>query len=80
MDYDINKYLLTLITESPSIDIAEAEFKRNLADDDDLKTAYRQWCEEKGYSERKGFAEFCQEYFEDRDELWNSLDDYDDEQ
>lgn len=79
MQYDINEYFKTILDESSSIDIAEAEFKRNIADDDQLKAAYRQWCEEYGYSEKEGFSEFCHEYIDGRNEMWDSLTDYDDE-
>ena len=80
MDYDISQYFINLLLESPSLDIAEAEFKRNLADDDQLKAVYREWCDAEGYSERSGFSDFCREYIEGRNELWDSLNDYDDEQ
>ena len=80
MDYNITEYFINLINESPSLDIAEAEFKRNVAHDDNLKEAYREWCENEGYVERSGFADFCHEYIENRNELWDSLNDYDDEQ
>lgn len=80
MDYDILKYMMNLIHESDSIDIAQAEFKRMLSDDADLRTAYRGWCESEGYSERTGFADLCHEYIEGRNEMWDSLNDYDDEQ
>lgn len=80
MDYDINEYFINLIKESPSLDIAQTEFKRSLADDEELKVAYRQWCEAEGYAEKSGFADFCQEYIDGRDELWNSLREFDDEQ
>ena len=80
MDYDIQKYLTGLIQEAGSIDIAEAEFKRNLADDDCLKDAYRRWCDEEGYSERSGYSDFFQEFIEGHNEMWNSLSDYDEDE
>ena len=80
MKYNITEYFINLIEESSSVDMAEAEFKRNLHDDEDLKAAYRTWCEEEGYPEKNGFTDFCHEYIEGRNEIWNSLTDYDDEQ
>lgn len=80
MEYNINDYLLNLIREAPSLDIAIAEFKRSIMDDDELKTAYRQWCDVEGYSERKGYAEFFQEYLDGRNEAWDSLNDYENEE
>lgn len=74
---DITEYFIHIIEQSPSYDIAEAEFKRAIADDDELRAAYRQWCHEVGSSEKCGFLDFCEEYRADRNEIWNSLSDYD---
>ena len=48
-----------------------------LADDNDLRNEYKDWCEEMGYSERKGFSEYAEEYISNREEKWDSLTDYD---
>lgn len=80
MDYDIPAYLIGLIDETQSFDIAIAEFKRNLADDDRLKEAYREWCDIEGYAERTGYINFIEEYIEQRNERWFSINEYDDEQ
>lgn len=76
---DITEYFIYIIEQSPSYDIAEAEFKRSLADDSELRAAYSRWCHEVGSSEKCGFMDFCQEYRDDRNEIWNSLSDYDDD-
>lgn len=77
MDKDITEYFVSLIESSGAIDVAEAEFKRIVADDNDLRELYRQWCADTGTSERYGFSDFATEYMENREEVWNSLNDYD---
>ena len=77
MDKDISEYFVSLIESSGAIDVAEAEFKRIVADDNDLRELYRQWCADTGTSERHGFSDFATEYMENREEVWNSLNDYD---
>lgn len=80
MDYDIRAYLLKLISEVQSVDIAISEFKKQLKEDEELKAAYSEWCEEEGYSERSGYADFIEEYIDVGNERWeNSINEYDDE-
>lgn len=74
---NITDYFIELLEQNGSVDIAVAEFKRNLSDDAELRTAYRAWCQEQGTAERYGFVDFCREYIEDRNDVWNSLKDYD---
>lgn len=74
---DITDFFKSLIQQHRSIDIAEAEFKRMIADDDELHEEYRQWCTENGSSEKQGFFDFCEEYMESQDSIWESLNDYD---
>ena len=75
--FDITEYLNSLISQTGSIDMAEAEFKRAIAEDNELHTIYREWCHENGSSERNGFLDFCDEYMESQDSKWDSLNDYD---
>lgn len=67
-------------TPDRSVDIAEAEFKRTIAEDNQLHTLYREWCHDNGSSERNGFLDFCEEYLESQDSKWDSLSDYDDQE
>ena len=76
---DITDYFISLLQEHRSVDIAEAEFKRAIAEDDELRAEYRQWWHEVGNSEKYGFVDFCKEYLEDQDQVWQSLSEYDDE-
>lgn len=76
---DIEQFFIDLLNQNRSIDIAEAEFKRLIAEDSDLKAVYSDWCHEHGSSERLGFRDFCEEYRDSQDEIWDSLtDEYED--
>ena len=75
--FDITEYFNSLISQTGSIDMAEAEFKRAIAEDNELHTIYREWCHENGSSGRNGFLDFCDEYMESQDSKWDSLNDYD---
>ena len=48
-----------------------------MADDEELRIDYKEWCENHGYTEKHGFKEFCEEYLESQDSIWESLNDYD---
>lgn len=74
---DIRDYFISLLEDHKSLDIAESEFKRAIAEDDDLRQQYRDWCHEVGSSEKNGFLDFCHEYVAENDEVWQSLSDYD---
>ena len=60
-----------------SVDIAESEFKKNIHENPYLKAAYRQWCSDEGSSEKNGFFDFAEQYLSDRNEVWDTLTDYD---
>ncbi len=79
MDYqDITEVFRLVIRQAGSIDMAEAEFKKMMGEDDELHKSYRQWCHEVGSSERRGFLDFCEEYLDNQDSIWDTLDnDYD---
>ena len=72
------QFLINLIEELHGSDLAEAEFKRILADDTELRDQYREWCDERGYAMRNGFRDFADEYSAERDSIWDTLEDYDD--
>lgn len=75
---DITEFFISLIDTHRSIDVAEAEFKRIVADDADLQQQYKDWCDENGFSIRNGFSDFAEDYLEKCDSIWDSLNDYDD--
>lgn len=76
---DITQYFTQLIEQCKSIDIAESEFKRLIAEDADLKNEYSEWCISVGTTERRGFRDFCEEYMESQDNIWDQLRDYDEQ-
>lgn len=74
---DITELFESLLNEHDSIDIAEAEFKRLIAEDSELKEMYSEWCDAVGSTEKHGFLDFAEEYKNSRDSVWDSLTDYD---
>lgn len=76
--HDLTVYFVNLIEQHRSIDLAEDEFKRQISEDPELRSQYREWCDEYGHSQRNGFSDFAEEYLENRESVWDSLTDYDD--
>lgn len=77
---EITDYFNTLLKEYGSVDIAEAEFKKQIHEDHELRTLYREWCHEVGSTEKNGFFDFCEEYLDSQDTIWDNLkDEYEDE-
>ncbi len=74
---DITHLFNSLLEQYRSIDIAEAEFKKLLLDDDVLFEEYREWCHAVGSSEKSGFLDYCDEYKMSQDSVWDSLKDFD---
>ncbi|MDE7125187.1 MAG: hypothetical protein K2O12_01725, partial [Muribaculaceae bacterium] len=60
-----------------SVDIANAEFKKMTGEDENLRAEYRDWCHAVGSSEKNGFLDFCQEYMEAQESMWDYLGDLD---
>ena len=79
-DYtDITEYFDMLLNEYKSVDIAEAEFKKRIHEEPELKAKYREWCHDVGSSERNGFMDYCEEFIESQDNIYDNLrDEYDD--
>lgn len=74
---EITELFNSIIEEAPSLDIAESEFKQSLIDNPELRKAYREYCHEQGSSEKRGFLDYAEQYCDDRNEVWESLSDYD---
>lgn len=68
-----------ILTNSRSVDIAEAEFKRMIHEDPELHSAYREYCHEVGSSEKRGFLDYCEEYIESQEAIWDDLREFEDE-
>lgn len=76
---DITLIFNDIITQYGSIDIAESEFKKRVHEDEDLHELYREWCLDVGSSEKDGFMDYCDEYMDSQNDVWNALNDYDNE-
>ena len=76
---DITNIFNNFIRQYGSVDIAESEFKKQIHEDVNLRTMYRQWCNDVGSSEKDGFFDFCEEYIDTQNDVWNTLNDYDNE-
>lgn len=74
---DIAEYYISLLEQFRSIAVAEQEFRRHMEDDEDMQKAYLEWCEINEFSPREGLREFGTQYIEAREDRWNSLDDFD---
>lgn len=74
---DITQIFTSLLNQYSSIDIAESEFKRMIAEDESLFEEYQEWCHAVGSSEKKGFFDYCEEYKMSQDSIWESLTDFD---
>lgn len=73
---DIPSIIINLLHQFGSIDIAESEFSRQMNEDETMLTAFKEWCNEMGYKERKAFVEYCHEYIDENEEAFDSLSDY----
>ncbi len=77
---DLTDLFNELLQQYGSIDIAEAEFKKLIHENPELRKQYKDWCHEVGSSEKRGFFDYCEEYFESQDSIWDNLkDEYEDE-
>ncbi len=76
---DITQVFQQVLSQAGSVDIAEAEFKKMMHEDHELRKMYRDWCHEVGSSEKNGFFDYCDEYMDSQDSIWDTLNDYDSE-
>lgn len=74
---DITDLFQELLHNNRSVDIAEAEFKKLIHEDAELHEQYRDWCDATGSSEKMGFLDYCDEYLESQDSIYDTLNDYD---
>ncbi|MBO5296508.1 MAG: hypothetical protein J6B03_02815 [Candidatus Homeothermus sp.] len=74
---DITDLFQELLHNNRSVDIAEAEFKKLIHEDAELHEQYRDWCDAVGSSEKMGFLDYCDEYLESQDSIYDTLNDYD---
>ena len=66
-----------IIKQYRTLDLSEDIFRSMMAEDKQLEADYKEWCDTLGIPERKGFAYYYEEYIEQQDSIWDSLDDHD---
>ncbi|MCM1021541.1 MAG: hypothetical protein NC343_05015 [Muribaculum sp.] len=74
---DITEFFHNLLSQYGSIDIANAELKKLLAEDDTLAEEYSEWCASVGSSEKMGFLDFCEELLDNQQSIYDNLSDFD---
>ena len=74
---DIIQIFDSLIEQYGSIDIANNEFKKLIAEDENIFEEYSEWYHAVGSSEKRGFLDYCDEYKKSQDSIWESLKDFD---
>lgn len=79
MENDITSVFDSYLHTYKSVDIAEAEFKKNMHEDPELRRSYRDWCHQVGSSEKNGFFDYAEEFLDQQNNIWETLNDYDDE-
>lgn len=74
---DITEIFDNILQTCGSVDIAHVEFKKMMYEDDTIHEMYKQWCDENGSSEKRGFLDYADEYLDSQASIWDSLNDYD---
>lgn len=70
---DIEELFDSIISQTRSIDVADSEFRKQLYDDEELRQAYKDWCDINDYTEKHGFIEYCHQYFDAEESKWDIL-------
>ncbi|MDE6396746.1 MAG: hypothetical protein K2K84_05700 [Muribaculaceae bacterium] len=70
-----------ILDDLRSVREAEKEFSRQLDSDTELSAEFDQWCNDNGYRRRsEALNEIADQLLEQRESVWNSLKDYDNEE
>ena len=56
-----------------NLKVAEEEFRELVKADPDVKRIYQEWCDEMGYTERKGFKSYFINKSESDDNIWDTI-------
>lgn len=70
---DISEIIRALLDQYSNTSEAEREFESMMNEDSQLKSDYKQWCDEMGYDNKTGYQDFIDELMQDRDEFWESM-------
>lgn len=60
------------MSQFSDIELAEENFREEINNNPRLKQQYKEWCDELGYSERKGFRSYFLNKTES-DNIWDSM-------
>lgn len=71
---ELKELMNSIIRDHRTIDVAESEFKRMVYEDDVLHQDYKDWCRREGFTERRGFIEYCNAYIDMEESRWDVLD------
>lgn len=74
---DITEIFDHYLSHCDSIDVAESEFKKHLHEDQELRNLYREWCHNVGSTEKNGFLDYAEEILDSQNEVWDTLNDFD---
>ena len=74
---DITDIFMHIIRQYGSVDIADAEFKKMIHEDPELREQYKEWCSTVGSSEKMGFLDYFDEYLDSQESIYDTLNDYD---
>lgn len=78
---DFNEIFFRLLDDLRSVREAESEFLRQLDSEPIMASDFDQWCAENGYRRRsEAIREMADRYLEERESIWQSLRDYDNEE
>ncbi|MBO7609364.1 MAG: hypothetical protein J6S96_04090 [Muribaculaceae bacterium] len=74
---DISEILRALLDKHSNTRELDDEFQDMLRYDDQLKSDYAAWCEERGYKKSNGYREFVNEIVESQDSVWDNYLEFD---
>ena len=77
MNNDVTIIIDDVIKQYRTLDLSEEVFRSMMADDPQLYADDQECCDTMGVSSRKGVAYYYEEYIEQQDSVWDSLDDQD---
>lgn len=77
MSNDITIIFDDIIKQYRTLELSEEIFRTMIEEDKQLDADYQEWCDTVGVSSRKGFPYYYEEYIEQQDSVWDSLDDQD---
>lgn len=73
MEMDLTELFDILIKQYGDIDSSQEALRLKMEEDPELAENYKDWCENLGYSEKKGFAIYYKEYLDRTDSIWDSI-------